>query len=45
MEVGRSTSGEVPVFSRQPGWVRIPHGLPLFFERGFEALIVPGWYA
>lgn len=28
MEKDRWTSGEVSALSRQPGWVRIPHGLP-----------------
>ena len=28
MSMDRSTSGEVTILSRWPGWVRIPHGLP-----------------
>lgn len=44
MAVDRSTSGEVSVLSRQPGWVRIPHDLPLFFGRRFVVL-VPGCHA
>ena len=34
--VDRWTSGEVTALSRQPGWVRIPHGLPKITHSGPE---------
>lgn len=44
MEVDRSTSGEVTALSRQPGWVRIPHGLPTFM-RGWHMGCAPAFQA